>query len=445
MAGNVLQNAFNIVDMIFVGKLGPSSLAAVGMSGVILGILFTIIVGISMGTVAMVARFIGAKRKSEAEKVAMQSLLLGAFYYAAVVIIVYPLASPILRLLGADEDVILQGVTYIRIIFLGSFTMILSIVLSSVLRAAGDAITPLKILTMSTLLNIGLDPLLIFGWWRFPRLGVAGSALATVIARGIGVAILLWIFLRGRAVINLKITNAKIDFPIMRRIIKIGIFASLQGILRNVSGLILIRLVAIYGTFAVAAYVISMRLRMIVMMPGFGLANAVSTLVGQNLGANKPERAERTAWITVGFGAAIMTLFGIAYIIFSRSIIGIFNAHPEVIKTGISCLHIIAGTFGFMGLSAILGRALSGAGDTISPMVITAITPLVRAYWHLVWDCRFQYYSRFNGEHLVQYRTLEVEASLSIEITPSSPSIKLLSGKPYPYNSYCATGSSQFC
>jgi len=373
VAGNVLENAFNFIDMIFVGKIGPSAIAAVGMCGIVIYFLFVAIIGIYMGTVALIARFIGAKKKLEAENVAMQSIFLGLFCYATIVTIGYPLAPSILKMLGAGEDVILHGVTYIRIMFLGSFAMILSIIMSSVLRAAGDTITPMIILGVSTMLNIALDPLLIFGLWRFPRLGVAGSALATVIARGVGAGILLCILFSGRAIVSLNITNAKIDFSTMRRIIKIGVFASVQGILRNVSGLILMRLVAIYGTFAIAAYVIGMRLRMIVMMPGFGLATAASTLVGQNLGANKPERAARTAWITVSFGAAIMTFFGIAYIIFSSGVIGIFNRDPEVVKTGGIYLYITAGTLGFIGLSIILGRALSGAGDTISPMVITAI------------------------------------------------------------------------
>lgn len=373
MAGNVLENAFNIVDMIFVGKLGPSAIAAVGMSGVILHILFVIVIGISTGTVALVARFIGAKKASEAEQVAMQSLFLGVFCYAVVAAVGYPLAPLMLRALGAAQEVVLLGTTYIRIMFLGAFTMILSILMGSVLRAAGDAITPLKILTVSTLLNIGLDPLLIFGWWRFPRLGVAGSALATAIARGIGACILLWIVLRGRTIIHLKRTNAKIDFSMMRRILRIGIFASIQAILRNASGVVLIRLVALYGTFAVAAHVVGMRLHMIVMMPGFALAIAASALVGQNLGADKPLRAERTAWITAGMGFGIMTLFGIVYIVFAPSIIGVFNTHPEVIETGTNYLHIVAGAIGFVGLSIILGRALNGAGDTVSPMVITGI------------------------------------------------------------------------
>jgi len=223
------------------------------------------------------------------------------------------------------------------------------------------------------LVNIGLDPLLIFGYWGFPRLGVAGSAVATVIARGVGVIILLFIFLRGKAVIKLNLRNAKVDFSIMLRIMKIGVFSSLQGVIRNLGGLVLTRFVSAYGTFAVAAYMVGMRLQMVVMMPGFGLATAVATLVGQNLGAKKPHRAARSAWITVAIGAGIMAFMGILYIMFTGSIISIFNKHPEVLKIGTVYVRIIAGTFGFVGVSVILGRALNGAGDTISPMVMTAI------------------------------------------------------------------------
>jgi len=377
MVGNLLQDAFTIVDMIFVGRLGPSALAAVGMSGTIQGMLFTVIFGISMGTIAMVARFIGAKKVSEAENVAVQSIFLGLFCYFVIATIGYPLSSSMLKTLGAADDVIAQGTAYMRISFLGSFTMILSVILSAVLNAAGDAVTPMKILAVSTVANIVLDPLVIFGLLGFPRLGVAGSALATVTARGIGVVLLLWIFLKGHSIIHLKFANVKIDLSIMKRIIRIGIFSSLQAIVRNSSALILTRIVAIYGTFAVAAYVICTRLRMIVLMPGFGLANAVSTLVGQNLGANKPERAERTAWITVGIASAIMTFIGITYTVFARTSIAIFNAHPEVIKIGVYQQYITAGAFGVVGVSIVLGRAFNGAGDTLSPMIITSVTLLV--------------------------------------------------------------------
>jgi len=373
MAGNLLQNAFSIVDMKFVGKLGPSAIAAVSISGIVLGILLVVIIGIYMGTTAIVARYIGAKQQAEAENAAMQSLILGGFCYAIIVFAGYPLAASILGVLGAGEDVIAQGVGYIRIMFLGSFTMILSVVLASVLRAAGDAVTPLKILVLSTMVNIALDPLLIFGYWGFPRLGVAGSALATVIARGIGAFILLCIFLRGRTIIKLNITALKLDFSMMWRIVKLGVFASLQAVLRNVSGIVLMPIIAGYGTSAIAAYGICMRLQMVVMMPAFGLAGAVSTLVGQNLGANKPHRAEKTAWITVAIGSAIMTLLGIAYIVFARGVIGFFNAEHGIVNTGVVYMRIVAGTYGFIGLAIIFGRAFNGAGDTVSPMIMTFI------------------------------------------------------------------------
>jgi putative MATE family efflux protein len=373
MVGNMLQNTFNIVDMIFVGKLGPAAIAAVGMSGVIMGTLYVAIFGINMGTTAMVARFFGANEKTKAENVAMQSVILGLFCYVFILIAGYTLSGPMLKGLGASDEVLVHGIKYIRVMFIGSIMMILSFILGTALRAAGDALTPMVILAISTVLNIGLDPLLIFGLWKFPELGVAGSAVATVIARAIGVFILLWLFLNDKAIIRLRIANAKIDLSLMGRIMRIGVFASIQGILRNVSGLILTRIVATYGTFAVAAYVVGMRLQFIVLMPGFGLATAVATLVGQNLGAKKPERAARTAWITVGIGAGIMAFLGIIYIIFARSIISIFNDHPEVLKVGVVYLRILASTFGIIAFGIILGRALNGAGDTVSPMVITAI------------------------------------------------------------------------
>jgi putative MATE family efflux protein len=389
IVGNLLQDAFNIVDMIFVGKIGPDAIAAVGMSGILLGMTFIVSIGISTGTVAMVSRFIGAQKHGAAENVTMQSLIMGILFSIGLAAIGYPLAEPVLRLLGAKGDVIPLGVSYFRISLLGSFTMFLSYTLSSALRGAGDAMTPMIIFGFSTVLNIILDPFLIFGIWIFPRLEVAGSALATVIARGIGLVVFLWGFLSGNFVLRLKLSDAKIDLDIMKRIIKIGAFGSIQAILRNLSGLILMRIVAFYDKKmhlaeisttaempAVTAYTIGMRLRMIVMMPGFGVANAVAPLVGQNLGAGKPKRAEKSAWVGVAFGAGIMVFLGIIYIIFGNPILRAFTQNPEVIRIGVVYVRIQAITYGFIGLSIILGRGFSGAGDTLPPMVFTGISLL---------------------------------------------------------------------
>lgn len=377
MIGNLLQDTFTIVDMIFVGKLGPSALAAVGMSGTIMGMLFTFIFGIYMGTIATVARFIGAKDTKSAENVAMQSLIMGVFCYAVLASLGYIFSPFMLKILGAAPEVVQQGVPYMRISFVGSITMILSVIFSAILNAAGDAILPMKIMAVATVLNIALDPIMIFGWLGFPKLGAAGSALATVTARGVGVIILLPIITSGKAIINLRFSNLKIDFPLMWRVVRVGVFSSIQSVIRNLSYLILTRIVAVYGTFAVAAYVIGMRLRMVVLMPGFGLGNAVSTLVGQNLGANKPERAERSAWITVGFAAGVMSFIGLIYIVFAKPITAAFNDHPEVLQMGVTQQYLNAWSFGFVGLAIVIGRAFNGAGDTISPMIMTAISLII--------------------------------------------------------------------
>lgn len=377
MVGNLLQDTFTIVDMIYVGRLGPAALAAVGMSGTIQGMLFTVIFGIYMGTIAAVARFIGAKDTEKAENVAMQSLIMGIFCYVVIAIFGYIFSPAMLKALGAEPDVIQQGVPYMRISFVGSITMILSVIFSAILNAAGDAILPMKVLAVATVTNIILDPIMIFGWLGFPEMGASGSALATVVARGIAVAIVIPVITSGKAIIHLKFSNLKVDFPLMLRIIKIGIYSSIQAVIRNLSALILTRIVAVYGTFAVAAYVIGMRLRMVVLMPGFGLGNSVSTLVGQNLGANKPERAERSTWITVGFAATVMGFIGLIYIVFAKTSIAIFNSHPDVVKLGVNQQYLTAWSFGFIALSIVIGRAFNGAGDTLSPMIITSFTLIV--------------------------------------------------------------------
>jgi putative MATE family efflux protein len=389
IAGNLLQDSFNIVDMIFVGRIGPDAIAAVGMSGILMGMTFIVSIGVSTGTVAMVSRFIGAEKHDAAEHVAMQSLILGIFFSFGLAVVGYPLAEPVFQLLGAKGKVMLLSTSYFRIMIVGSFTMFLMEVLSSALRGAGDAKTPVIILAFSAVLNIILDPLLIFGPWIFPKLGVAGSALATVIARGCGLAVFLWGFFTERFILRLNFSNAKIDFDIMRRIIKIGIFGSMQAIFRNLSGLVLMRVVAFYDKIyiakisattaempVVAAYTIGTRLRMIVMMPGFGVANAVAPLVGQNLGAGKSRRAEQSAWVGVGFSAGVMVFIGIIYIVFANIITRAFSQNLDVIQIAVEYIRIQAITYGFIGLSIALDRAFSGSGNTIPPMVFTGISLL---------------------------------------------------------------------
>ncbi|MCK5595663.1 MATE family efflux transporter [bacterium] len=374
MISVILHNAFNIVDMIFVGKLGPEAIAAVAMGGIFFGIIMIALIGISIGTTAMIARAIGAKNTKEAEDIAVQSLFMGVVGSIVLGLSGFFLAKPMLILFGASGEVISLGASYIRILSLGSITMFLLFLISAILRGAGDAFSPMKFLMLSTGLNIVLDPILIFGMFEVPALGVKGSALATVIARAAGVIWGLWAIFRGHSVIHLKIRESRLRFSTMLQMIRTGIFAALQMAARNISGLILMRIVAIYGTFAVAAYGIGMRVLMLVMMPGFAFAQCATTLVGQNLGADKPRRAEKSAWLSAGFFGIMSIIFAIIFFIFAKEIIAVFNTNQEVIRIGVLYLRFLSFTFVFMASSIVLGRAFMGAGDTLSPLIITGIS-----------------------------------------------------------------------
>jgi len=376
MGGAILQNLFNIVDMIFVGRLGPAAVGAVAMAGVLIGIPMMLMMGISAGSIALISRFWGAGKKEDAETVAMQSLLLAILVSVIIAISGYLFAVPLLRILGAKQEMVALGKPYIQILSLGCFFMFFSLSLNSALQGAGDVLTPLKIMALGTILNIILDPILIFGLLGFPRMGVAGSAFATVIARGIGVIVLFWLLFRGHTFLWLDLRKLKPDLDIIWRMVRIGFFASVEVFLRETSMLILMRIVAIYGTFAVAAYGIGTRVRMLAMMPGFGLARAASTLVGQNLGAGKPQRAQKSAWLACGFYEIIMCSLGVVFFVLANGIIKIFNAHPEVVQIGTSYLRYFSPALVFMGAAIVLSQALSGAGDTKSPMVITGIALL---------------------------------------------------------------------
>jgi len=376
MATSALWDLFNIVDMIFVGKLGPSAIAAVSMCGIMMGMIFALAIGITTGTIALVSRFFGAKDFETADKVVVQTIFLAITASVIIGIGGYLLAEPIMRLLGAEGEVVDLGSLYFKIIAICSFTIFLTFSLTSTLRGAGDAVTPMKVLVFSSLLNIILDPLLIFGIWIFPKMGVAGSALATVIARGVGMLLLINIFLKGHSYFHLKPKDFKLDFRIIGKI-RIGFFGSLQVFVRNISMLVLLRIVASYGTFAVAAYGICMRLRLATMMPGFGLSQASAILVGQNLGAQKPGRAAKSAWITVGLYELLMGFFAVLILIFAPYIIKVFNTNPEVVRIGIQFIRILSLTLVFIALSLVIGRAFNGAGDTLSPMIITGFSLLL--------------------------------------------------------------------
>jgi putative MATE family efflux protein len=376
IVGNILQTAFNVVDMIFVGKLGAEAIAAVSLSGMILMLIITLIIGIGIGTTALVARFIGAKEYSKANEVALQSILFGGISSLILAVIGFYYSEPLLELFGAEALVIKLGTDYLSIMFLGSFTMFLLFLGAAILRGAGDAMTPMLILMLSAFINIVADPLLIFGLGPFPRLEIKGAAIATVIARGIGMLIILFILIKGYSYIKISLRNIKLKFDIIWRITRIAIPGSIQMGTRSISGLIVMSIVVLYGTYALAAYGIGLRIVMIVMMPGFGLGAATATLVGQNLGAKQPQRAEKTVWIALIFYEVIMIVTGCLFYLLAPKIIYVFNNNPEVIREGVSFLRIVTLSYVFLAMSIVLHQSLHGAGDTVPPMIITGISLL---------------------------------------------------------------------
>jgi putative MATE family efflux protein len=369
MLGNVLQTAFNLVDMIWVGRLGSEAIASVAMSGAVLLVIITLIFGISTGTQSLVSRFTGAKKHLAAENVAMQSLIIGAILSVILAAVGMVFSRSILQILGAKAAVLQMGTDYLKIILSGSLLMVYLFLINSIFRAAGDAIIPMLVMVGATVLNIVLDPLLIFGI-GFPRMGVRGAALATLFSQGLASLVGIFLLFQGHSRIKIEISKFNADLKIIFKIIKIGFPNSMQMALRSIVGLVLMTIVARYGNSAIAAYGIGLRIFSVVLMPGFALATSAATLVGQNLGAKKFFRAKMCAWQAAGFNALLMGVVGVFFFLFSANLISIFNANPNVIKLGSEYLRITSFSYIFVAQGLVLGRSLMGAGDSISPMLI---------------------------------------------------------------------------
>ncbi|MGA1840936.1 MAG: MATE family efflux transporter [bacterium] len=370
----VMQSTFNVIDLFWVGKLGPEAIASVSLSGVILMVYFSIIIGIATSSSALVARRIGAKDKEGANFIIFQAIFLGLIVSIFFGYIGFDNARFFITRLGATDIVIQEGTLYLQVMFAGSIAIVLLFIINGIFRGVGDAMEAMYVLLFSNILNIIIDPLLIFGIGPFPELGVKGAAVATILARSCGIIFQIYILINGTGRIKLSFKNLGIDFGIIWQIITIGIPASGQLLLRMIGMVVIMRIVALFGTFAIAAYGIAMRIFQIILFPGFGLGNASATLVGQNLGAGNPKRAEHSAWIT---GLITMFLLGGCSILFfasARTLIRIFNDNTMVISFGVTCIRIISISYLFNGLGVVLSRSFMGAGDTLSPFVINGLT-----------------------------------------------------------------------
>jgi putative MATE family efflux protein len=370
MVSNSLNMIGPTIDMIWVAKLGPATIAGVGVAGMAVILINAAMLGLGMGLRAMVARFVGAGNIEEANHVARQAFVVVAVFSVVVAIIGIFLAEQILGLMGLEADVVAEGAAYMRILFVGVAAMSFRMMTEGAMQSAGDVVTPMRIAIIFRVFHVALCPFLIFGWWIFPRLGVSGAALTNVMSQSLGLGLGLWFLYTGRSRVKLVLTNFRIDLGIIWRMVKIGIPASIMTMQGTFGQLLLMRFMVPFGTLAVAAHTLVQRTEMVLFMPAAGLGMAAGVLAGQNLGAGQPERAEKTGWLAAGLVEASMIVASGAILLWAEHIVGVFSPEPGLLETASTFLRIATAGYVMLGVIASFMQCLSGAGDTVPPMII---------------------------------------------------------------------------
>jgi putative MATE family efflux protein len=369
-----LVSLFRVADMFWVGKLGPEALAAITIGENVRWALSGLAMGQGIGGLAVVARRIGEQDERAANHATLQAVLLALGITVLISVTGFLLAEPLLLLLGTEPDVLPQGLIFLRITFGGLTGFLMVPIVNSLLRGAGEARLALTVRILAYGLGLLVEPVLIFGWGPLPALGVAGAALALVGSQWLGFLLQLAVLLSGRARIRIDLRHLRADPRLMVQIFRIALPSTVQMTLRSFSRATLLGIVAVYGTFAVAAYGVAARVFMTVFVPGFGLGNAAATLVGQNLGAGKPDRAARSAWLIAGYNLTFMLACAVIIFPLAEPIIAAFNDTPEVVALGADALRIFAVGYVFSAVGVVMARALDGAGNTVPAMVINLFT-----------------------------------------------------------------------
>ncbi|MBN8509228.1 MAG: MATE family efflux transporter [Burkholderiales bacterium] len=369
----VLESTFAVVDILFVAKLGPSAVATVGLTETFLFLLYAIGIGLAMAVTAVVARRVGEGDRRSAAVSAAQAVWLAALASLPFTVVGVVWARELLQLMGADAWTLTHGVRYLQWMLGGNLVIMLLFVCNAIFRGAGDAAVAMRVLWVANGLNIVLDPILIFGFGPIPALGVEGAAIATVIGRGAGVAMQLWILLRGSRHIRVAAAQLALEVATLWHIARTSLGGIGQMIVAMTAWIFLMRILAAIGSEAVAGATIAIRLMMFTLMPAWGMSNAAATLVGQNLGAGAPGRAEaavwRIGWINMLFTVAVSVLF----FLFPRELIGIFTAERAVVDVGAEWLRILSYSYFVYGWWMVSVQAFNGAGDTVTPTKINLV------------------------------------------------------------------------
>jgi putative MATE family efflux protein len=363
----LMESLFAVCDVFFVSRLGADAVATVGLTESMLTILYALAMGLSIGATATVARRIGAKDPDGAARAAVQAIALG-LAVSAVVGIAGGLAAPqLLQAMGASPGIVETGTTYTRLMLGGNATVVLIFLINAVFRGAGDAAIAMRVLWLANAINILLGPCLVFGVGPFPELGVTGAALATNIGRGTGVAFQLWMLTRpGRRVQVLR-RHLALDVAVMRGIWRLSSTGVFQILISTTSWVFLVRILSAFGSAVVAGNTIGIRLVIFAILPAWGLANAAATMVGQALGAGKPDRAEAAAWLAARYNLACLGVVGVVFVAFAWPIVGVFTSAPDVAQHAVTCLRTVSLAFMVFGFGLTLTSAINGAGDTWTP------------------------------------------------------------------------------
>ncbi len=381
----VLESLFGVVDVFWVGRLGSNAVATVGLTESMLALVFAVAMGLSLSTTAMVARRIGEKDRDGAAVAAVQAIVLGLITSLLMGIPCLIFAPKLLALMGASPEIVAVGSNYTRIALGGSGVVLMLFLNNAIFRGAGDAAVAMRLLWVSNIINLVLDPCLIFGLGPFPKLGVTGAALATFTGRSIGVLYQFYRLLHGTERIRILRRQVRIELSVLLRLLRVSLTGILQFTIAHTSWIGLVRIISIFGATALAGYTIAIRLVVFFILPSWGLSNAAATLVGQNLGAKRPDRAEASVWRTGLYNMVFLGGVGIFFIVFAPAIVGQFSHDPEVVRIGGSCLRIVScGNIAY-AYGMVLLQAFNGAGDTLTPTFVNLfgfwMLEIPMAYW----------------------------------------------------------------
>jgi putative MATE family efflux protein len=373
-----LESVFAVVDVYWVSSLGPSAIATVGLTESVETLVYAVSIGLSMATTAMVARRIGEKDRTGAADAAMQAIFAGVAVSVPFAVAGIFFSRDVLRLMGADAWAMEHGNGFTAVMLGTNVVVVLIFVINAIFRGAGDAAIAMRVLWLANGINLVLDPILIFGWGPFPAMGVQGAAVSTSIGRGIGVATQLVVLFRGARHIRVLASQVRLHAEVMGRLVRTSLGGIGQFIIATSSWIGLVRIASEFGSEVVAGYTIAVRIFIFTLLPAWGLSNAAATLVGQNLGAKRPERAERSVWLTGFLNMGFLGVVSIAYIFWNEPLMRIFTRDPAVVAAGAECMRIVAYGYLIYAWGQVMPQAFNGGGDTMTPTKINFV-----CYWLL--------------------------------------------------------------